>query len=209
MLFPTKLYFMILEVSELAIESPVINWNEDGDKFIIYDPTRFSSTLLLKYFRTRKLSSFQRQLNSYNFKRINKFANRKDPLIYTHNNFHRDQPQLLSKITRRLSKDDPRSLRKSSKQLKTGDSSAEDSQRLQPNTPLSPGSIFTARKSSSMAYSYAESDQLLDSIPSTFFDSDDFYMQLPESFCITAFSMSDWDAEKETLKKESFVAWRG
>ena len=41
----------------------VISWSSTGKAFRIYDTTEFANVVLPKYFRTKKFSSFQRNLN--------------------------------------------------------------------------------------------------------------------------------------------------
>lgn len=41
----------------------VISWSSSGKAFRIYDTTEFANIILPKYFRTKKFSSFQRNLN--------------------------------------------------------------------------------------------------------------------------------------------------
>lgn len=41
----------------------VISWSDSGRAFRIFDVSEFSETILPKYFRTKKFSSFQRNLN--------------------------------------------------------------------------------------------------------------------------------------------------
>ena len=41
----------------------VLSWSESGKAFRITDVDEFSATVLPRYFRTKKFSSFQRNLN--------------------------------------------------------------------------------------------------------------------------------------------------
>jgi len=65
--FPRRLYEMLdSENSSLEADSnhpKVIAWSESGLAFRIFDVAQFSETILPKYFRTKKFSSFQRNLN--------------------------------------------------------------------------------------------------------------------------------------------------
>ena len=53
--------------ARLAAASPnekfVISWSESGRAFRIVDVELFAETVLPRYFRTKKFSSFQRNLN--------------------------------------------------------------------------------------------------------------------------------------------------
>lgn len=65
--FPRRLYEM-LEAEEDHFEASadhprVICWSESGRAFRIHDVSAFSTTILPLYFRTKKFSSFQRNLN--------------------------------------------------------------------------------------------------------------------------------------------------
>ena len=65
--FARRLYEMLQSESKLAITSPnqtvFISWSESGLAFRIHDVDGFTSSVLPKYFRTKKFSSFQRNLN--------------------------------------------------------------------------------------------------------------------------------------------------
>ena len=65
--FPRRLYEMLQSESKLIEASPehpkIIFWSQSGKAFRIADVAEFSATILPKYFRTKKFSSFQRNLN--------------------------------------------------------------------------------------------------------------------------------------------------
>jgi hypothetical protein len=65
--FPRRLYEMLESEAKLASNSPnetfVISWSESGKAFRILDVDTFVASVLPKYFRTKKFSSFQRNLN--------------------------------------------------------------------------------------------------------------------------------------------------
>ena len=65
--FPRRLYEMLQSESKLIEASAdhprIIFWSESGKAFRIADVSEFSATILPKYFRTKKFSSFQRNLN--------------------------------------------------------------------------------------------------------------------------------------------------
>jgi hypothetical protein len=64
--FPRRLYEMLDGETKLLAAStdhPKVSWSESGKAFRIYDVTEFAASVLPKYFRTKKFSSFQRNLN--------------------------------------------------------------------------------------------------------------------------------------------------
>jgi hypothetical protein len=65
--FPRRLFEMLeAEAAQLKISAKhpkIISWSESGQAFRIFDVSEFSSSILPKYFRTKKFSSFQRNLN--------------------------------------------------------------------------------------------------------------------------------------------------
>lgn len=64
--FPRRLYEMLESESKLLAAGnhhKVICWSDSGRAFRICDVAEFSNTVLPKYFRTKKFSSFQRNLN--------------------------------------------------------------------------------------------------------------------------------------------------
>lgn len=99
--FPKKLYKMLSDGEESGVGSEALKWNDQGDAFVIVDSTTFARTLLSKYFRSDKFSSFKRQLNTYGFKRINSYGFQRNEYVYQHHQFHRDHPELLDQIERR------------------------------------------------------------------------------------------------------------
>lgn len=106
--FPMKLHTMLTEISGSCsssnAEAVVIGWNPEGDAFVIANPKTFTQTLLPRYFRTNKFSSFQRQLNAYGFVRGNLYAGQEDMHIYYHDIFHRDHFDRIKTIKRRGSR---------------------------------------------------------------------------------------------------------
>lgn len=104
--FVEKLYQMIQE------EDPsIISWSADGSYFRIFDRTRFQEECLPKYYRHQKLTSFQRQLNFYEFQLVpsnftlidaddDPFRNKHATLRYYHAHFRRNFPENLRLVRR-------------------------------------------------------------------------------------------------------------
>lgn len=70
--FPRRLYEMLEGEAKLAEDCSddiqfVIAWSESGKAFRIRDVELFATTVLPRYFRTKKFSSFQRNLNLVSF----------------------------------------------------------------------------------------------------------------------------------------------
>jgi HSF-type DNA-binding len=65
--FARRLYEMLQREANLASASQdyevLISWSDAGLAFRIHDVDAFTGTVLPKYFRTKKFSSFQRNLN--------------------------------------------------------------------------------------------------------------------------------------------------
>jgi HSF-type DNA-binding len=99
--FPIKLFSMLQQLTHNESFSEIIKWSERGDSFIILKPKEFTKFLLPIYFRTTKLSSFQRQLNAYGFSKFNLYACQGDFHVYYHKFFHRDRADHVKLVCRR------------------------------------------------------------------------------------------------------------
>lgn len=94
--FPRRLYEMLDGETKNAeadmLYPKIIAWSSSGKAFRIHNVGEFSSVVLPKYFRTKKFSSFQRNLNLYGFAKVRKGA---DTDMYAHPSFIRNKPEAL------------------------------------------------------------------------------------------------------------------
>lgn len=93
--FPMKL-FMMLEQVEADGNAHIVSWQPHGRCFAVHEPELFKE-LLPRYFSLSKVSSFQRQLNLYDFTRLTRG---KDKGGYYNEFFLRGRAHLLNKIQR-------------------------------------------------------------------------------------------------------------
>ena len=93
--FPEKLMDML---DKAGSENPsVVSWLPHGRAFIVCKPKIFTADIMPKYFRQTKLTSFQRQLNLYGFRRITQGP---DAGAYYHELFLRGRSQLCMRMNR-------------------------------------------------------------------------------------------------------------
>lgn len=67
--FPLKLHEMLNDVEDKG-KASVVSWQPHGRCFVVHLPTQFVNDILPLYFKHSKLTSFQRQLNLYGFRRL-------------------------------------------------------------------------------------------------------------------------------------------
>jgi hypothetical protein len=165
--FPRRLYEMLQSESKLLESSSdhedIIAWSDSGKAFRILDVSAFSCYVLPKYFRTSKLSSFQRNLNlvsisdpaspyhvivtmchsltqffvyhvQYGFAKVRRGP---DMDMYAHPTFFRDQPETLS-LLRKCTAERKRSPSSSIFEFSSTKSVEAHSRAVSPSPPGSP-----------------------------------------------------------------------
>jgi len=95
--FPEILYVMLFDAMKDRVLQSIVSWQSHGRAFSVYQPELFSEMVLPRYFRHSNLSSFQKQLRIYGFRRVKKDSYR---YSYFNNNFIRGLPQLVITVTR-------------------------------------------------------------------------------------------------------------
>lgn len=93
--FPDKLMSMLDQ--ETMLHPDVVTWCPHGRAFVVKIPNLFTAEVMINYFKQSKLTSFQRQLNLYGFRRITQGP---DAGAYYHELFLRGRPDLTSKMVR-------------------------------------------------------------------------------------------------------------
>ncbi|KDO27529.1 hypothetical protein SPRG_06796 [Saprolegnia parasitica CBS 223.65] len=82
----------------------IITWTSDGVAVQVLDRHALETTVLPKYFKHSKFTSFQRQLNYFGFKKNTRY--RSHMYTFTHPYFRQNRKDLLCKITRHYGPDD-------------------------------------------------------------------------------------------------------
>ncbi|TDH73245.1 hypothetical protein CCR75_006953 [Bremia lactucae] len=77
----------------------VLRWTPDGRAFEIHDMQEMTARVLPKYFKHCKYTSFQRQLNYFNFRKWTK--SKAVVCTFSNDYFLRDQPELSWRISRK------------------------------------------------------------------------------------------------------------
>lgn len=94
--FPFKLQ-VLLRLVEVKNMQHIIGWQPHGRSFSIRNPSEFESGLMANFFAQTQLTSFRRQLNLYDFKRI---THGPDSGSYYHELFLRGKPLHAYRIRR-------------------------------------------------------------------------------------------------------------
>jgi len=95
--FPEKLHIMLNETSRVPVLAQIVSWKSHGRAFRVYNTQKFVDIILKNHFNQSKWTSFQRQLNTYGFKRMTQGV---DSGSYYHECFLRGVPSLCSNIDR-------------------------------------------------------------------------------------------------------------
>ncbi|KAF0716920.1 hypothetical protein As57867_002581, partial [Aphanomyces stellatus] len=86
----------------LTVEDPtVVGWCDDGNAFAIHDFEAMERHILPTYFRHRKFASFQRQLNYFGFRKLQKSRDADASTVYHQPLFLRDDPSRMLLIKRK------------------------------------------------------------------------------------------------------------
>ena len=80
----------------------IVSWDDAGANFHVYLSKALETSILPKYFRHGKFSSFQRQLNYFGFKKIGKGDH--GGSVYHHPMFQRNKPEDCLKIKRKTNR---------------------------------------------------------------------------------------------------------
>lgn len=94
--FPEKLHHM-LEQTEREGLADIVSFYSHGRAFAIHKPRRFAEDIMPRFFKQTRLTSFQRQLNLYGFRRISQGP---DNGGYYHELFLKGRPGLCVNMKR-------------------------------------------------------------------------------------------------------------
>lgn len=95
--FPQKLHQMLSDLEAQPDLADIASFLPHGRAFCIHKPRDFCKHIMPKYFRMSRFSSFQRQLNLYEFHRINEGP---DKGAYAHELFQKGRPILSTMMKR-------------------------------------------------------------------------------------------------------------
>ncbi|KAI3969792.1 hypothetical protein MKW92_015877 [Papaver armeniacum] len=92
--FVSKTYDLVDDPST----DDLISWSPSNNSFVVWQPDALAKNILPKYFKLTQFTSFNRQLNFYGFRKINR-----DRWEYAHRDFLRGQKHLLKRIRKKES----------------------------------------------------------------------------------------------------------
>eukprot|EP00934_Nitzschia_sp_Nitz4_P003006 Nitzschia sp. Nitz4//scaffold678_size1775//462//1154//NITZ4_009315-RA/size1775-processed-gene-0.11-mRNA-1//-1//CDS//3329556436//2996//frame0 len=95
--FPMKL-FRMLEEMESEGSDDIVSFVSEGRAFSIHQRKKFVSDVMPRYFATSRISSLQRQLNLYGFRRL---TDGSDKGAYFHESFQKGQKKMCQSIKRK------------------------------------------------------------------------------------------------------------
>jgi hypothetical protein len=95
--FPQKLHLMLSDLEKEEGGKEIASFLPHGRSFAIHKPKDFVKKIMHKYFRMSRFSSFQRQLNLYEFHRIREGPEKG---AYFHDFFIQGRPMLCTSINR-------------------------------------------------------------------------------------------------------------
>lgn len=137
--FPRKLHQMLADLENEDGGTAIASYLPHGRAFVIHNPNEFVKKIMPNYFRMSRFSSFQRQLNLYEFVRI---TDGPDKGAYYHDLFIRGRPILASQIRRNKLKGSavPTTAKKDSVAIDSeGENDEVESQRDQSSRTGQPG----------------------------------------------------------------------
>jgi hypothetical protein len=122
----------------IGSDKTIINWNSDGNGFIIHDVNKFTKNVLSNYFPNGGYCTFIRSLSWYNFS-LDRTKSTKIIKVYTHyqGNFCRDHPGKINDIKRKQVTNDLQSLKKLVKKI-TNDIQLIKNQQINLKRPREP-----------------------------------------------------------------------
>lgn len=117
--FPHRLFRMLEEIRQCRpYLSHIVSWHDDCDTaFVINNLEAFLVEVMPVYFGSQsKFASFQRQLNNYDFHRVQDWRNN-GSMIYWHKNFSRIHPHMIQEVVLKKCKSAQRHLSTTSPNL--------------------------------------------------------------------------------------------
>jgi len=95
--FPEKM-MALMQYAETKGDDFCVTWLADGKSFIIKDMDEFTRSVVPKFFKPTKFSSFTRKLYRWGFRQINRGIGHDDPVIFGNEHFQKGNPELMTKM---------------------------------------------------------------------------------------------------------------